>query len=63
MELRWDRIKFTTPQVNVGSLVDRVVDEYTYAELVVDRGERLRTHWATFLTRWPAVGYGQCPSS
>jgi len=38
-------------EVNVGSLVDRVVDEYTYAELVVDRGERLRTHWATFLTR------------
>merc|ERR1719264_779530 len=38
-------------EVNVGELVDRVVDEYTYAELVPDRGERLRTHWDTFLTR------------
>ena len=47
-----------TIQVNVGELVDRVVDEYTYAELVPDRGERLKTHWDTFLTRWPGGWVG-----
>ena len=40
-------------QVNVGDNLDKIVDEYTYAELVDPDfyKERLRTHWDTFVTK------------
>ena len=38
--------------MNVGDNLDKIVDEYTYAELVDPDfyKERLRTHWDTFVT-------------
>ena len=40
-------------QVNVGDNLDKIVDEYTYAELVDPDfyKERLHTHWDTFVTK------------
>ena len=40
-------------QVNVGDNLDKIVDEYTYAELVDPDfyKERLRMHWDTFVTK------------
>ena len=40
-------------KVNVGDNLDKIVDEYTYAELVDPDfyKERLHTHWDTFVTK------------
>ena len=40
-------------QVNVGDNLDKIVDEYTYAELVDPDfyKERLSRHWDTFVTK------------
>jgi len=40
-------------EVNIGDNLDKIVDEYTYAELVDPDfyKERLRTHWDTFVTK------------
>ena len=40
-------------QVNVGENLDKIVDEYTYAELVEPElyKESLKVHWDTFVTR------------
>ena len=40
-------------KVNIGDNLDKIVDEYTYAELVDPDfyKERLRTHWDTFVTK------------
>ena len=39
--------------MNVGDNLDKIVDEYTYAELVDPDfyKERLCTHWDTFVTK------------
>ena len=39
--------------MNVGENLDKIVDEYTYAELVEPElyKESLKTHWDTFVTR------------
>jgi glucan 1,3-beta-glucosidase len=40
-------------KVNVGENLDKIVDEYTYAELVApdQYRENMRTHWDTFLAK------------
>ena len=46
--------------MNVGENLDKIVDEYTYAELLEPElyRESLKTHWDTFVTRedFEAVG-------